>query len=129
MKEKLEELIKNSYAPYSKYHVASIVVTKDGKEFNGVNFENASYGATICAERNAIGNAISNGYTKGDFKEIFVMTETNDEPGTCCFICRQVLTEFFDKDAKVTCMNSIGEKKEFTISQLCPHPFDESNLK
>ena len=70
MREKLTELLKNSYSPYSKFPVAAIVVMKDGREFSGVNVENASYGATICAERSAIVSAISHGYKKGDFKEL-----------------------------------------------------------
>ena len=68
MKEKLIKLFENSYSPYSKFRVASIVVMKDGKEFSGVNVENASYGAAICAERSAIVNAISAGYKRYDFK-------------------------------------------------------------
>ena len=68
MKEKLIKLLDNSHSPYSKYRVSAIVTMKDGKEFSGVNVENASFGATICAERNAILNAITNGYGKGDFK-------------------------------------------------------------
>lgn len=54
MKEKLVSLLNHSYSPYSHFRVAAIVVMKDGREFNGVNVENASYGATICAERSAI---------------------------------------------------------------------------
>ena len=73
MQEKLNKLLENAYAPYSNYQVACIVVMKDGKEFNGVNVENASFGATICAERVAITSAIAHGYKKNDFKEIYIM--------------------------------------------------------
>ena len=66
MKEQLINLLKNSYSPYSNFRVASIAVMKDGKQFKGVNVENASYGACICAERSAIVSAISNGYKKHD---------------------------------------------------------------
>lgn len=76
MKEELIKLLDNSYSPYSKYAVSSIVVMKDGKTFRGVNVENASYGATVCAERIAIFNAISAGYKRYDFKEIYVMNAT-----------------------------------------------------
>ena len=71
MKEKLIKLLDNAYAPYSNFHVAAIVELKDGTQVSGVNVENASYGATICAERNAITTAISMGYKKGDFKKIY----------------------------------------------------------
>ncbi|MDE5538947.1 MAG: hypothetical protein K2J20_00470 [Bacilli bacterium] len=66
MREKLVKLLDNSYSPYSKFRVACIAVMKDGKEFPGVNVENASYGASICAERSAILSAISNGYKRYD---------------------------------------------------------------
>ena len=128
MKEKLSELLKNAYAPYSNYQVACIALMKDGSEACGVNYENASYGATICAERNAIGSAIASGYTKGDFEELFVMTNSDKKPGTCCFMCRQVIQEFFSKESKVTCMNNLGESLVFTVGELCPYPFDEEDL-
>ncbi len=127
MREKLTELLKNSYSPYSKFPVAAIVVMKDGREFHGVNVENASYGATICAERSAIVNAISHGYKKGDFKELYIMVNT-EKVSTCCFLCRQVITELFDKDVKITCMSQT-DMKEFLVSELCPYPFDEGDLK
>jgi cytidine deaminase len=60
MREKLIELLNNSYSPYSNFRVAAILVCKDGREFNGVNVENAAYGSSICAERSAILSAISN---------------------------------------------------------------------
>ena len=56
MRERLEKLLESSYAPYSNMHFACIVETKDGNFYEGVNIENASYGATVCAERNAIFN-------------------------------------------------------------------------
>ena len=71
MKEKLEKLLDNAYAPYSNFKIACIIITNDNQEFVGVNVENASYGATICAERSAVVNAISHGYKKGDFKYFF----------------------------------------------------------
>lgn len=126
MKEKLKELLKNSYAPYSNYRVCAICVMKDNQEFNGVNVENASYGSTICAERSAIVNAISSGYQKGDFKEIHIMADSN-KLGSPCFVCRQVISEFFDKDSKIV-MYSKTDQKEFLVSELCPYPFSEEML-
>lgn len=129
MKEKLIKLLDNSHSPYSKYRVSAIVTMKDGKEFGGVNVENASYGATICAERSAIVSAISSGYKKGDFDKLYVMCGDSNEVSTCCFVCRQVITEFFDKDSIVTCYDNEGNFKEFTVGELCPYPFDEGDLK
>ena len=62
MRDRLKELLNNSYAPYSNFRVSAVVVMKDGTSFNGVNVENAAYGSSICAERSAILAAISNGY-------------------------------------------------------------------
>lgn len=128
MKDKLLELQKNSYAPYSDFHVSAIVVMNDGVEFRGVNVENASFGATICAERTAIVSAISAGYKKGDFKELNVMVSSG-EVGMPCFICRQVISEFFDKDATVRCFATTGEYKEYTVEEICPFPFGSEDLK
>ena len=126
MRERLEELLNNSYAKYSNFRVACVCIMKDGLEFDGVNVENASYGATICAERNAITTAIAYGYKKGEFKELHVMVDS-DKIGTPCFICRQVITEFFHKDTKVYLYSKIDETS-YLVSELCPHPFDEDNL-
>ena len=128
MIEKLIELQKNSYSPYSHYAVSAIVVMKDNKEFSGVNVENASYGATICAERNAITSAISAGYKKGDFKELYVMVSSGDI-GTPCFMCRQVISEFFNKDCTIHCCSTKGEQQDYTVTEICPYPFGEDDLK
>lgn len=128
MKDKLLKLLKNSYSPYSNFQVASIVVTKDGKEFGGVNVENASYGASICAERVAITSAVSAGYKKGEFKELYVMCN-NDKIGMSCMLCRQVINELFDKDSKIIAMNPNGNIEIHTVKELCPYPFSEEDLK
>lgn len=127
MRDKLIELLNNSYAPYSNYKVGCILVTKDDKEFKGVNVENASFGATICAERNAILNAISNGYTKGDFSKIYIIN-SSDKIGTPCFICRQVFIEFFDMDMDVILMDMKGHEKSYKVKDLCTYPFNSDNL-
>ena len=129
MIEKLISLHKNSYSPYSNFQVSAIVVMKDGKSFSGVNVENASFGATICAERIAIFNAITAGYKKGDFKELHIMCLDSNKISTSCFMCRQVISELFDKDVTVTLYNNKGETKEYKVSELCPYPFDEDDLK
>lgn len=129
MKEKLINLLNNSYSPYSKFRVASIVVMKNGQEFNGINVENSSYGASVCAERIAIFNAVSNGYRKGDFKDIYVMCGDSKKISTCCFACRQVIQEFFDINSKVICMDIEGNQKTMTVEDLCPYPFTEEDLK
>ncbi len=128
MKKKLLKLLENSYSPYSHFRVASIVVMKDGKEFSGVNVENASYGATICAERSAIVSAISNGYKPHDFEKIYVMCDSK-EIGPSCFMCRQVMSEMFEPDKEVIWMSNTGEYVTHTIKEVCPYPFTEENME
>ncbi len=126
MKEKLENLLKNSYAKYSGYRVACICVMQDDKEIGGVNVENSSYGATICAERNAITTCISQGYHKGDFKELHIMVDS-DKIGTPCFVCRQVITEFVEEDIPVYLYSRYNVER-YLVKELCPYPFTEDNL-
>lgn len=128
MKEKLHQLLEKSYSPYSNFQVAAIAVMKDGTEFTGVNVENASYGATICAERSAIVSAITAGYQKHDFETLYVMV-SGEKMSTCCFLCRQVISEFFEPTCRVICMNKNGEEQSFIVAELCPVPFNEDDLK
>ena len=129
MIEKLLKLAENSYSPYSHFRVATILIMKDGTEFKGVNVENAAYGSGICSERSAILSAISNGYKKGDFKEMHCMCADSDRVSTSCFACRQVMSELFDKDVKCYFYSNKGECKVYTVSELCPYPFEEEDLK
>ena len=128
MKERLEKLLDNCYAPISHFGVSSIVITKDGKEFEGVNVEDASTRAGTCAERNALFSMITAGYKVGDVKEINIMLSSG-EIGTPCFVCRQMISELCDKDTTVNCYAKDGKVKSFTVEELCPYPFGEEDLK
>lgn len=127
MLKRLKEINKNSYAPYSNYHVSAILVTKDGKEFTGVNVENASFGGTICAERVAITKAISEGYKKNDFKEIHIYNDSGKK-GMPCYICRQSFIEFFDDEVKIYVYDQ-ESSSEYTLKEVCPLPFSSEDLK
>ena len=127
MKEKLLKLLDNAYCPYSNFRVSAIIVMKDGTEISGVNVENASYGGTICAERNVITTAVAMGYKKGDFDRLYVMT-SGKKISSCCFICRQAIVEFFDKTSLITLMDINGNEKTLIVEELCPYPFDENDL-
>ncbi len=127
MKEKLQELLKNSYSPYSDFKVSCIAVMKDGKEFSGVNVENAAYGSTICAERSAIVSAISAGYKKGDFDKLYVASSSGEET-TPCFACRQLFVELLDKQTKIVCVYG-DEESIYTVEELCPYSFSAEDLK
>ena len=128
MEENLKRLLKNSYSPYSGFKVASICLMKDGKSFGGVNVENASYGATICAERVAITTAIANGYKKGDFSKLYVMCDS-ERVASSCFMCRQVISEFYEKESEVIFYSNDGDKETYLVKDLCPYPFGSSDLK
>ena len=127
MKDKLLELLNKSYAPYSNFRVSAIIETTDNNIYTGVNIENASYGATVCAERVAIFKAVSEGYRKGDFKRLHVMVDS-PKISSCCFMCRQVISEFFNNDTEIILYNNKGEYKTYTKEKLCPLPFDSEDL-
>jgi cytidine deaminase len=80
-----------AHAPYSRYRVGAAILTRDGRTFAGCNVENASYGATICAERNAIARMVAEGAR--DPVACVVVTQ-GEAPGSPCGMCRQVLAEF-----------------------------------
>jgi cytidine deaminase len=114
------EVRERAYAPYSKFHVGAALETADGTVFKGCNVENISYGATICAERNAVLQAVAAGHTK--FKAIAVVA---DLPGpiTPCGMCRQVLGEF-GGGTQVICTNLKGDALVTTVADLLPHAFN-----
>ena len=78
-----------AYAPYSNYMVGAAILSKSGNMFLGANIENASYGATICAERTAIGNMVMGGET-----EILAIAVVTKDDGYPCGICLQAINEF-----------------------------------
>jgi len=85
------EASKNSYSPYSKFAVGACLLTVSGKTYTGCNFENSSFGLTICAERNAVGSAIADG--EREIKAIAIYSP-NQKHCFPCGACRQVLNEF-----------------------------------
>ena len=117
----LLEKKKKSYSPYSNYPVAAYVDTDLGF-ISGVNVENGSFGLTSCAERNAIFNAITNGAKT--FKTIYIITKNNGDIASPCGACRQVIFEFFKKDAKIVVFNNYGTYKEYNVEQLLPFGWD-----
>jgi len=117
----------NAYAPYSKYRVGAAIVTKSGKIFAGCNFENASYGGAICAERNAIGHMVAAG--EKDPVACAVVTGSASA-GSPCGICRQVLVEFARDMAIVLVGDHDGKdsRRDTTLALLLPDAFDPSSL-
>ncbi len=121
--DKAIEAKKNAYAIYSNFPVGCALEMNDGTIFLGSNVENVSFGGTICAERAAICTAISNGYTKGDFKAMAISANTSGFVRPC-FICRQTFVEFFDKKMQVAMADKNGEFEILTVDQLAPHAFE-----
>ncbi len=116
-----------AYAPYSGFKVGAALVTKDGNTiFTGCNVENASYGATICAERNAILHAVAEGYR--EFSAIVIVSD-DLPPAPPCAMCLQVMTEFCTPGFEVYLGTLEGIEIGYHLSDLLPHPFDGSSLK
>jgi cytidine deaminase len=118
--QELKKIIKHAYAPYSKFKVAAIVETEKGV-FNGVNVENASFPLSLCAERIAIGSAITHGARK--FKSLYLLTLTNRTDVTPCGACRQVIFELCPPNMPIYVYNQSGKVKKYTNKQLLPCGF------
>lgn len=115
----------NAYAPYSKFKVGAAILTDDNVLYTGVNIENISYGATICAERTAIFKAISDGKRK--ISKIAIASDS-DSYIYPCGICRQVMAEFGTPETEVVCSNADGDQETFTLEQLIPNAFSKENF-
>jgi len=120
--EKAKKASENSYSPYSHFPVGACVLMESGKTYIGTNVENASYGATICAERSAILNAIVNGERK-----ILAVAIYGPKMKRCapCGLCRQVIDEFrSDKGVDIVLEGDNGEVEVHTIDELLPLGFN-----
>ncbi|MBO7434881.1 cytidine deaminase [bacterium] len=116
------EAREKAYAPYSKFKVGAAILTKNGTVFLGCNIENASYGATICAERSAVCNMIANG---GADPTAIAICYNEEEFAVPCGICRQVLSEFSPKgDLVILMAKTDGTYQETTLSALLPASFN-----
>ena len=114
------EMANAAYAPYSHFRVGAAVLAESGKVYGGANVENASYGATICAERCAVAAAVNAGERKLAAIAVTV---------TPCGMCRQVLREFCDPKAfRVIMAKSAEDYKVFTLQELLPESFGPEHL-
>lgn len=127
--EKALEARKFAYTPYSKFMVGACLLLDDDTFINGCNVENASYGATNCAERTAIFKAVSEGHTA--FKAIAVVGgDENDDPNHLntfaypCGICRQVMREFCNPDTFIVIVaKSTTDYEQYLLRDLLPNSF------
>jgi len=115
----------NAYAPFSEFKVGAALETDDGQIIVGSNVESASYGLTVCAERVAVWNAISQGKRK--IKRIAVVADTEDLTPPCG-VCRQIIWEF-GGDIPVIFANLTGKFETVQMKDLLPRAFDTKFLK
>lgn len=118
---------KNSYSPYSNFKVGAAIQTKDGTIYQAANIENASYGLSMCAERNALFIAYNAGVKKEDIVAMALVGKTAG-PITPCGACRQVMSELLPKKALIIMTNFDGTVQESTMTELLPFAFDDSDL-
>lgn len=124
--EKAYEGRENAYAPYSNFKVGAAVLAENGKIYTGCNIENASYGATNCAERTAIFKAISEGNRKIC---AIAIVGADDEYTYPCGICRQVITEFADKNTEIILGKKSLEYIVKTLAEILPGAFTKEALQ
>lgn len=112
----------HAYAPYSRFRVGAAAQCRDGRVFIGCNVENASYGLTVCAERNALCAAVAAGCQPGDVVRIAIIGDT-DEPISPCGACRQFMLELGGDGLHVTLANLHADTHETTAGALLPGAF------
>ncbi len=113
------EAQEKAYAPYSMFRVGAAVFTTEGETFQGVNIENAAYGATMCAERSALSTAVSAGYT--DIVAVAIVGDS-ESPTVPCGCCRQALAEF-NPQMRVIMGGAKDDVMVMTLDELLPEAF------
>ncbi len=112
-----------AHVPYSGFRVGAVAVSPNGERFSGCNVENAAYGASVCAEVNAITTAVASGITEIDTIAVVCL---DGSPCTPCGNCRQVMREFGVK--RVILRDGSGVAIEFTLDDLLPESFGPPSL-
>ncbi len=123
---RLEKLLNKCYCPYSKFKVACIVEDEQGNLYEGVNVENASYGVTVCAERNAITTGVTHGSRK--FVALYLMGASKDFLAPCG-ICLQTMIEFMSPNSSVILFDAESRYKVWRLENLIPQYFSKKDLK
>ena len=123
--DEINLLLEKAYVPYSKFPVAALLIDNNGKKHKGVNVENASFGLTLCAERNAITTAVTENMEK---IEVLVVTGNTPEPISPCGACRQVIREFSDNDTVIILANKDKKYKITSLEKLLPYSFGPEDL-
>lgn len=130
MDQKLKDLAitakENSYSPYSNFRVGAALKLSDGSYIQGSNIENASFGATNCAERSALFAAYSQGYKKDDIIALAVTSDMSSPVPPCC-ICRQVMVELINGDCPIYMIGK-DEVVQTNVNGLVPFQFTDEEL-
>jgi cytidine deaminase len=124
-----KEAMGHAYAPYSGFHVGAALLCADGSVYTGCNIENASYGATNCAERTAFFKAVYDGHR--DFTAIALCGGLKGNIRDFCApcgICRQVMREFCNDDFVIYIVGPEGQVQIRTLGQLLPGSFSADSL-
>ena len=124
MKQGAIEAARRAYAPYSRFAVGAAVLAADGRIHTGANVENASFGLSICAERNAIFRAVADGARTIDAIVVYTPTADATPP---CGACRQVLAEF-GADALIVCCSDAAADRHYRLAELLPQAFGPQHL-
>ena len=106
--------------------MGAAILCADGKIVTGCNIESSSFGLTICAERCAVFNALSQGYNQGDLKSMAIVTG-GENPTPPCGACRQVIWEWAP-EIEIICAALNGKKAKYSIKKLFPEPFDSGSF-
>mgnify|MGYP003625888271 CR=1 FL=1 len=118
-----------AYAPYSNFNVGVAALTSSNTIVQGCNVENASYGLTVCAERNCIAQGVIQHSESAPLQFAALVVYTEQEKLTPpCGACRQVISEFFPKEAQIMAVNHLNEQQHWTVEQLLPDAFTPYDL-
>ncbi|KAM3622415.1 uncharacterized protein V6R79_024741 [Siganus canaliculatus] len=123
--QRSQEAKKQAYCPYSKFRVGAALLTSDNSVITGCNVENACYNLGVCAERNAISKAVSEGYST--FKAIAIASDLDHQVISPCGGCRQFMREF-GKNWDVFLSKPDGSYLRMTVDELLPHSFGPEDL-
>lgn len=122
LKGAASEACANAHAIYSNFPVGAALITDEGAVYSGCNVENASYGLTICAERNALAQAVASGVAPGETQALVIYTP-GEVAHTPCGACRQVMHELLPSSAIVLSCCDSDQTRVWNLSQLIPDPF------
>lgn len=124
LKRRAREVARHAYAPYSRFPVGAAVLCGDAI-YSGANVENVAYGLSVCAERNAVFNAVAHGARRIDAVVLYTPTPATATP---CGACLQVIAEFGPDAVIVCCSDDDSAERRYTLKELLPTAFSAPQL-